>query len=82
MSVDVIPEGQTIDPVRIAMEKLLGVFIFLRENNFEDQMEAVGDVLDQLGGWVAAAAQLDAKYPNDKQFKADVEWRKEHNVLP
>ena len=92
MSVDIIPEGQTIDPLKIAFEKLMKVFIFLRDRSktgitdadktaFDDQMGEVGDVLDQLGGWACDSAQLDAKYPDDKYVAMDKDWRKDAGIL-
>jgi hypothetical protein len=76
MSIDIIPEGQTIDPLKIAYEKLVKVFKFLKDKDLEEHADEIADVLDQLGGWACDSAQLDAKYPDDKYVKKDTEWRK------
>jgi len=80
MSIDIIPEGQTIDPLKIAYEKLSKVCEFLRDKNFEDQADEVANVIDQFVGWCADSAQLDNKYPNDKYVKEDTEWRKKIGI--
>lgn len=81
MSIDIIPEGQTIDPLKIAYEKLDKVHRFLQEKNFQDQADEVANVIDQFVGWCADSAQLDSKYPNDKYVKHDEEWRKKIGIL-
>lgn len=80
MSIDIVPDGQTIDPVKIAYEKLVEVMLFLREKGFEDQEEEIANVLDQLGGYCCPAAMLDSKYPNDEHHKKDINWRKKTGI--
>ena len=80
MSIDIIPEGQTIDPLKIAYEKLSGVHKFLQDKDFKDQADEIANVLDQFGGWCADSAQLANKYPNDKYVKNDEEWRKKVGI--
>ena len=80
MSVDIILEGQTIDPLKIAYEKLEKVHRFLQDKDFEDQADEVANVLDQFVGWCASSARLDNKYPDDKYVKNDEEWRKKVGI--
>ena len=81
MSIDIIPEGQTIDPLKIAHKKLIKVLIFLQDKDFDDIADEIRDVLDQFGGWACDSAQLDAKYPDDKYVKKDTEWREGEGIL-
>jgi hypothetical protein len=80
MSVDIIPEGQTIDPLKIAVEKLSKIHEFLQEKGFNSHADEIANVLDQLGGWACDSAQLDAKYPDDKYVKKDQLWRNEEGL--
>lgn len=83
MSIDIIPEGQTIDPLKIAYEQLIEVYVFLRDkegDEYEQNFERVGNVLDQLVGWCMNSAMLDSKFPNDSGVKPDLEWRKEIGI--
>ena len=80
MSIDIIPEGQTIDPLKIAVEKLSKIHEFLQDKDFEEQADEIANVLDQLGGWACDSAQLDAKYPDDKYVKKDQPWRDEEGI--
>lgn len=77
MSIDIIPEGQTIDPLKIAYQKLEKVLDYLQNNNADEEATEIMNVLDQLGGWACGSAQLDAKYPDDKYVKKDESWREE-----
>jgi len=84
MSIDIIPEGRTIDPLKIAYEKLIAVLKFLQKQDgqdFDDIADELRDVLDQFGGWARDSAQLDAKYPDDKYVAVDKEWRKKTGIL-
>lgn len=84
MSIDIIPEGWTIDPLKIAFEKLIKVLKFLQKQegqDFDDIADEIRDVLDQFGGWACDSAQLDAKYPDDKYVKYDSDWRKKIGIL-
>tara|TARA_B100000925_G_C21677174_1_gene332474 strand:+ start:93 stop:350 length:258 start_codon:yes stop_codon:yes gene_type:complete len=79
MSIDIIPEGRTIDPLKIAYEQLIEVYVFLRDKEgeeFEQNFDRIGNVLDQFTGFCCKSVMLDSKYPDDPHVKHDNDWRK------
>jgi hypothetical protein len=67
-----------MDPVKLAYTQLQQVHQFLQDQDFEEQADRVADVLDQLVGWCAKRAQLDARYPD--AIQPDSEWRKANGI--
>lgn len=60
MAIDIVLEGQTIDPVEIAKTKLSKVRRFLIDNGFKNDpiVNEIEDVLDQLVGFCCHEARL------------------------
>jgi hypothetical protein len=85
MSVDIIPEGRTVDPLKIAYEELIQVYTFLGKKEdenpeFSKYYDLVGNVLDQFTGFCSKSVMLDSKYPDDPHVEPDLKWRKSVGV--